>query len=103
MVVKLWATLLFAGQWNKEFRWPDRVPDWLAVLRECQRHDPDNALYDYLAAQHYWKDAIRYDVPSTNPSVPIQSPPFGKGTAAFVRPYAHHRPGEVQNWDEVLP
>ena len=26
-----------------------RVPDWLGVLRQCRKHDPDNALYDYLA------------------------------------------------------
>ena len=27
-----------------------RHPDWLATLDESARHDPDNALYDYLAA-----------------------------------------------------
>lgn len=35
-----------------------RREDWLAVLDECARHDPENALYDYLAAYQLWWDSI---------------------------------------------
>jgi hypothetical protein len=31
-----------------------RRDDWRQVLDECSRADPDNALYDYLAAAHLW-------------------------------------------------
>ena len=38
-----------------------READWLQVLEECQQHDPDNALYDYLAAYGLWEQAASYD------------------------------------------
>ncbi|MBI3866064.1 MAG: hypothetical protein HY290_29655 [Planctomycetia bacterium] len=34
-----------------------REPDWRAVLDECTEHDPENALYDYLAALTEWTSA----------------------------------------------
>jgi hypothetical protein len=51
---RLRGTLLFGGG-----KPGVRVPDWLGVLRQCQQHDPDNALYDYLAASHYWDEAVK--------------------------------------------
>ncbi|QDV19861.1 hypothetical protein Pan153_45300 [Gimesia panareensis] len=31
-----------------------RQENWQEILDECARHDPDNALYDYLAAIYLW-------------------------------------------------
>ncbi len=35
--------------------------NYLATLDECARHDPENALYDYLAADHYWESSAEID------------------------------------------
>ncbi len=35
-----------------------RVANWREVLDECARHDPENALYDYLAADYCWRTSI---------------------------------------------
>lgn len=45
-----------------------RTPDWVAVLDECARHDPDSALYDLLAANYYWGSSIEFD---SNPDTPF--------------------------------
>ena len=37
-----------------------RDAKWLTVLDECARHDPENALYDYLAALQLWNSAATY-------------------------------------------
>lgn len=39
-----------------------RRDDWITVLGECAEADPENALYDYLAAVHLWKSSATYDV-----------------------------------------
>ncbi len=39
------AVLLFRNP-----NWVQRTPNWRPVLEECAKHDPDNALYDYLIA-----------------------------------------------------
>ncbi|MCA9016978.1 MAG: hypothetical protein KDA77_16720, partial [Planctomycetaceae bacterium] len=38
-----------------------RSKNWLAVLDECGRHDPENALYDYLAAVYLWSVSSQND------------------------------------------
>lgn len=38
-----------------------RQDDWLSVLGECAEADPENALYDYLAALHLWTSSADYD------------------------------------------
>ncbi len=43
-----------------------RSDDWLEILEACGRHDPDNALYDYLAAQQLWSEAAEYDMSFDN-------------------------------------
>ena len=59
--VEVWrarALLLFRSS-DSQSDEPRRA-DWMAVLDECVAHDPDNALYHYLAAAHNWKkSAIR--------------------------------------------
>lgn len=37
-----------------------RTPRWAEVLEEAARHDPDNALYDYLAATRLWNASGKY-------------------------------------------
>lgn len=83
---RLRAALLFVGQRYDERQSLNRVPDWLAVLEECRRHDPNNALYDYLAASHYWMNALDYSTANANPSTPTPSPSFGNVVAASVAP-----------------
>ena len=39
--------------WLSEFSEP-RDPSWESVLADAARHDPQNSLYDYLAASVYW-------------------------------------------------
>ena len=56
------ALLLF----EDEFWWGDQKgskgdSDRIQVLDECKLHDPDNALYDYLAALQLWKQSAEYD------------------------------------------
>ncbi len=38
-----------------------RQEDCLTVLDRCMAHDPDNALYDYLAALHLWTASATYE------------------------------------------
>lgn len=38
-----------------------RQESWLEVLDECARHDPNNALYDLLAALQLWNQSGRYE------------------------------------------
>lgn len=59
------ALLLFEGDTlysGQEFG--PRDDRWLEVLDECRVHDPDNALYDYLAAWQLWKSSSSYDWPA---------------------------------------
>jgi hypothetical protein len=37
--------------------WTFRDAQWRSVLEECIRHDPDNALYDYLIAEHLFRSS----------------------------------------------
>ncbi len=53
------ALLLFPSFYGDDP--PPRRSDWLAILDECARHDPDNALYDYLAAVQLWETSADYD------------------------------------------
>ncbi|MHB1037469.1 MAG: hypothetical protein ACYC35_18820 [Pirellulales bacterium] len=49
--------LLLRRQPSHSYDHTPRDPDWLRTLDECARHDPDNALYDYIAARFYWDAA----------------------------------------------
>lgn len=56
------ALLLFPSDYFYYDRTPPpRRPDWLATLDECLEHDPDNALYDYLAAVCLWGTSAERD------------------------------------------
>ena len=47
----LWRYSLYS------FRESARCRNWVEILDECARHDPDNALYDYLATAFYWESS----------------------------------------------
>lgn len=63
-----------------------RHSDWLDALEECARHDPDNALYDYMAASYYWRAAAKVDYSASERSLVIKDgDKFQLGTARFER------------------
>ena len=54
------AMLLFQyNLWGFELK--PRQKEWLSVLEQCAKHDPENALYDYLAAVQLWSSSAKYD------------------------------------------
>jgi hypothetical protein len=55
-----YALLLFQPKFMS-FDSEPRREDWLAILDECAQVDPDNALYDYLAASYLWTSSAEYD------------------------------------------
>jgi hypothetical protein len=60
--VELWrarALLAFRTKFASRDLEPRR-DDWLSVLDECAKHDPGNALYDYLAAVQLWSSSAQY-------------------------------------------
>lgn len=61
-----------------------RNPAWSRVLNECARHDPDNAIYDYLAASHLWHESAEIDWEYDPPRLAIDDPRrFSQGVARF--------------------
>ena len=62
--VELWrarALLLFRTMEFTDTGEEPRRDDWLAVLDSCAKHDPENALYDYLAALCLWTSSAEYE------------------------------------------
>lgn len=57
---RLRALLLYRRSFQSQ-ETPLRSPEGLAILEECARHDPDNALYDYLAALATWGAAADWE------------------------------------------
>lgn len=55
----LWRAraLLLWGNPTFSSRTTARRQDWAAILETCAAHDPDNALYDYLAALAHWSES----------------------------------------------
>ncbi len=69
-----------------------RNPNWPAILDDCARYDPDNALYDYLAAQFYWTTAADIDFVGGNDQLIIKdAEAFKKGIARFEQGQARQR------------
>ena len=55
------AILLFAEHSMTTISHVPRDPQWLRILDECSRHDPDNALYGYLAVRTLWDTSAEVD------------------------------------------
>ncbi|MBN2579472.1 MAG: hypothetical protein JXB10_10810 [Pirellulales bacterium] len=57
---------------------------WLDILEKSARHDPDNALYDYLAAYFYWMDSSKWDFSGKQDRLVIHDvDKFSKGIERF--------------------
>ncbi len=73
----------------------DRAPrdlNWLAVLEDSQRHDPNNALYDYLAANYYWEVGATVDFSNGKERLVIKDADlFVKGIDRFEQGQAKQR------------
>ncbi|NQT35926.1 MAG: hypothetical protein HQ581_00465, partial [Planctomycetes bacterium] len=82
--VGLWrmrALLLFRFSYGNDTQ-DARRADWRAQLDECARHDPDNALYDYLAARHLWRGNLQSDWHGDDEVFWVEDPErFAEGTA----------------------
>lgn len=79
------ALLLFRKAVFVERKGP-RDPQWLDVLAECARHDPDNALYDYLAAAHFWDTGADVDFAAHKEILHVKDAAvFSRGNACFQR------------------
>ncbi|MCX7428117.1 MAG: hypothetical protein NTW96_21115 [Planctomycetia bacterium] len=82
---RLYALLLYRQSLYSDDDSP-RDPDWVNVLDECARHDPDNALYDYLAARFYWDAAADADYSGTEGRLVIKdAEKFKQGILRFER------------------
>ena len=87
---RLYALLLYANPRLSSDEVP-RDPNWLTVLDDCARHDPDNALYDYLAADFHWSTAADIDFESGPEQLVIKdAESFKKGIARFEQGQAKH-------------
>ncbi len=85
--VELWrarALLLFQTEFMNIDLEPRR-DDWLVVLDECLEHDPENALYDYLAALYLWTSSAEYDWGEDGYILSIEdNETFNRGNARFA-------------------
>jgi len=77
------ALLLFEGDmlWSGQ-EFAPRSEDWLQVLDKCIAHDPENALYDYLAAKVLWDQSADFEFPVDNDDLMILNVTDEKGFAA---------------------
>jgi len=76
------ALLLFdRSSFGAQFK--PRTANWAAVLKDSSKHDPNNALYDYLAALCYWIMSGEFD---DGGGVNIhEQGPFEQGTEHYQR------------------
>ncbi len=66
-----------------------RSPSWLEVLDECRQHDPQNGLYDYLAACQLWESSADLEFREANEYVLVRdAATFHRGVERFRRAQA---------------
>jgi len=84
-----WCRLRALLQFRNDFMGSDcaaRDSAWSSVLDECSRLDPDNAIYDYLAALHLWDNSAEIDWKYDPARLEIDDPNrFLQGVACFER------------------
>jgi hypothetical protein len=81
---RLHALLLFRQPMHS-FDDTPRDRQWVTVLNECRRHDPDNALYDYLAAKYYWETGLGMDFTGNQEKLVVKDAvSFQKGMECFT-------------------
>ena len=68
------------------YGWTPRYPQWLQVLDEASSHDPDNAYYNYLAAEGLWYESGSVDPTGDVERLIIRDPKqFAAGVQHFER------------------
>jgi hypothetical protein len=83
-----WWRLRALLLWKYGFRdGPPRDENWREILERGARHDPDNALYDYLAAAFYWRTSaeVQFVEPGKDTLLVTDSAGFALGVEAFAR------------------
>jgi hypothetical protein len=61
-----------------------RDDNWRSILDQAARHDPDNALYDYLAARYYWSSSAEVVYQADIDRLVVRDAErFNQGTACF--------------------
>jgi hypothetical protein len=90
------ALLLQDGLFGAEAR----DPAWLEVLDECARHDPDNAIYDYLAAERLWSGTLDCDFSGPKPKWQIKDP---RRAAEAEERFEHGRKKPLAVDEGILP
>ena len=82
---RLRALLLFHESMNGHGESP-RDADWLEIIDECARHDPENALYDYLVANHFWDKSADVDFSGEGERLIVEDVErFEEGISRFER------------------
>lgn len=81
------ALLLFEGESVQDrAALSPRDENWDEVLQECAKNDPENALYDYLAAVQYWERSAKLDRSDEQPPLTIHDPvTFALGSERFLQ------------------
>jgi hypothetical protein len=67
-----------------------RDPNWKQILEACAAHDPDNALYDYLAAFFCWESSAEQDYSGSVDQLVI------KDRQGFDRGIENYRRGQAK-------
>lgn len=63
-----------------------RSADWPEILDECARHDPENALYDNLVANHLWDNSADVDFSGEDDRLIVEDVErFDQGISLFER------------------
>ncbi len=82
-VWRAYALLLFQSK-SAGLELQPRQENWLEVLDECTRHDPGNALYDYLACLCLWNKSATYNWNKSGYKLTVNEPKeFQAGGARF--------------------
>jgi hypothetical protein len=91
---RLRALLLWRCSFHSYDETP-RDPRWISTLQECAEHDPDNALYDYLAAYLYWEASAEMDFSGMNERLVV------KDAERFERGINHFERGQAKPYFAV--
>ncbi len=61
-----------------------RMDNWREILQVASQHDPDNAIYDYLAVHFYWVSSAETDFQGMNERLVVQDAErFNRGVSYF--------------------
>lgn len=80
---RLRALLLWRHSMHSHDNSP-RADNWLEILQEASQHDPDNALYDYLATHFYWESSAEIEFDDMNERLVVKDAErFDRGVRHF--------------------